>query len=32
MVGHEAYAQGEVKEFAGVRLLGDYVLAVTIDP
>ena len=32
LVGHEAYATGEAKEFAGVRLLGDYEFSMTIDP
>lgn len=31
LVGHKPYADGEVKEFAGVRLLGDYSFSVTIN-
>jgi peptide/nickel transport system substrate-binding protein len=31
LVGHDAYSKGEAKEFAGVRLLGDYSFSVTID-
>ncbi|MGX8794941.1 ABC transporter substrate-binding protein [Fusibacter sp. JL298sf-3] len=32
LVGHDAYAKGEAKEFAGVRLLGDYSFSFTINP
>ena len=32
LVGHSAFANGEAKEFAGVRLLGDYEFSMTIDP
>lgn len=30
-VGYDAYHKGEVKEFAGIRLLGDYSFSITID-
>ena len=32
LVGHKAFATGEAKEFAGVRLLGDYEFSMTISP